>query len=272
MKKLFTVFSLSVCAILFSCQKEISGEGGDPAPVPPSCKVVSAYYYKENVGVYDSSAFVYNGDKVITAESDIKLVTYSYNGNNISGRTYYDKEWKLMAFVDSADYDANNRMTRLRVWIYPGRFSTESQQYTYVFNYNGNNLDRINAIHQGETSASSADTLNNVFHINDAGNIESIAVSDNAGNLYDSVRYTYDNNPNYFKKINPNFFLFDANFQLEGNYLHHLPYCMSKNNVTSFSYFANTVYQVGYQTDSLKNVTAVNVNGAPYATYSYVCH
>jgi hypothetical protein len=271
MKKLFTLMCLSGCTIIYSCQKEIKGDDTS-APVPPSCKAVSAFYYAGNTGIYDSALFVYNGDKVVKAESDIKLITYTYSGANISSRIYFDKLANSVSFVDSADYDAINRIKRLRVWYYPGRFSVENNQFTYLFSYKGNNLDRISSIEGNQSNSTSTDTLTNIFNINAAGNTDNIVTIDNAGNVYDSVHYTYDNNPNYFKKINPNFFLFDANFQMQGNYLHHLPYCISTNNVTSFSYFANAVYQVNYQLDSLKNVNAVTVNGVPYATYTYTCH
>ena len=271
MKTLFTLFGLSGCLIISSCQKSIKGDEQPTPPPAPSCKVVNAYYYANNA-IYDSASFTYNGDKVMRAESDIKTITYTYSGSNINTLTYFDKLAKAVSFVDSIDYDANNKMTRLRVWYYPGRFSDVNSQYTYLFSYKGNNIDKISSIHQSESSSTISDSLTNMFNLDGAGNTQSIVTIDRLGNVYDSVHYSYDNNPNYFKKVNPNFFIFDANFDMQGNYLHHLPYAISTNNVTNFSYFANSVYNVTYQLDSLKNLTQVNVNGAPYATYSYTCH
>jgi len=270
MKKLFILINLPVGLLLYSsCQKQVTT---DPKPVPPSCKVASAYYYASPNGIYDSATFVYNGDKLAKAESDLKLITYTYNGANISSRTYFDKLANSVSFVDSAEYDASNRLKKLTVWYYPGRFSDVTKQYIYNFSYKGNNYDKITSIIKNSSNSSTPDTLQNIFQIDAVGNTQSIVTLDKEGNVYDSVHYSYDSNPNYFKKIDNNFFLFDANFQMQGSYLHHLPYSISTNNVTSFSYFANTNYQVNYQLDSLKNVTAVNVNGSPYATYSYNCH
>ena len=271
MKTFFTLISLSGCLIIYSCQKEIKGNETPAPPPAPSCKPVNAFYYANNA-IYDSASFVYSGDKVMRAESDIKSITYTYSGANISTLTYYDKLAKAVSFTDTIDYDANNRMTRLRVTYYPGRFSAVYNQYTYLFSYKGNNIDRISSIHQGESNSSNGDSLTNIFTVDAAGNTQSIVTIDRQGNVYDSVHYSYDSNPNYLKKMNPNFFIFDANFQMQGSYLHHLPYATSTNNVTNFSYFANSVYNVTYQLDSLKNVTQVSVNGAPYATYSFTCH
>jgi len=248
MKTIYTLIGLSGCLIIYACQKEVKGDVTTTPPPAPSCKPVTAFYYANNA-IYDSASFIYNGTKVMRAESDIKSITYTYAGSNITSLTYFDKLAKAVSFVDSTDYDANNRITRLRVWFYPGRFSAVNDQYTYLFSYKGNNIDKINAIHQGESNASSGDSLTNIFNVDAAGNTQSIVTIDRQGNVYDSVHYSYDSNPNYFKKMNPNFFIFDANFQMQGRYLHHLPYATSTNNVTNFSYYGNTVYNVNYQLD-----------------------
>src|SRR6478609_873619 len=140
MKRLFTLIGLSAFVVLNSCQKEIS-DGDPPTPASPSCKVVNAYYYA-NAQIYDSASFVYNGVKVMKAESDIKLVSYTYNGANITSLSYYDKLAKSVSFDYSADYDANNRIKSLKVNYYPGRFSAENNQFTYLFSYKGDNLDK----------------------------------------------------------------------------------------------------------------------------------
>jgi hypothetical protein len=107
------------------------------------------------------------------AESDIKSITYTYSGANISTLTYYDKLAKSVSFADTIDYDANNRMTRLRATYYPGRFSAVNNQYTYLFSYKGNNIDKISSIHQGESNSSSGDSLTNIFNVDAAGNTQS---------------------------------------------------------------------------------------------------
>jgi hypothetical protein len=205
------------------------------------------------------------------AESDLKSVTYQYNGSNIWSRTYFDKLANSNAFIDTAEYDASNRLKKLTQWLYPGAFTGETMKIVYLFTYNGNAIEQVTTINQNTASAATPDTLYNFFRTDASGNTENIVTVDKAGNVYDSVHFVYDSNPNYFKKMHPNYFMFDVNFPLQGSYLHHLPYFFSTNNVTEFSYHANTTYQVSYQLDSLKNLTQVSVNGAPYATYRYEC-
>ena len=269
MKQIFYSISLISFLMLYSsCQKELSDTAKQQ---DKTCKLVSATYYLASGPVYDSSSFVYSGEKVMKAESDAKTISYTYNGSNISIRSYFDKLAKSISFIDTTEYDLNNRMKKLTVWFYPGAFSPETTKITYLFSYKGTTIDRITSIQQENANTSAPDTLYNNFRVDAAGNIDNIVTVDNVGNVYDSVHYAYDRNPNYFKKIHPNYFIFDANFQFQGSYLHHLPYFFSANNVTEFSYFGNSTYQVSYQMDSLKNLTAVNVNGAPYATYKYEC-
>jgi len=269
MKQFF--YSVTSIALLFlyaSCQKELSDTAQQHEK---TCKLISATYYLASGPVYDSSAFSYNGDKVMKAESDIKSVSYQYSGTNIYSRSYFDKIAKSIAFTDTAEYDAANRLKKLTQWLYPGPFAGETMKIVYLFTYNGSAIDRITSINQSTANGSARDTLYNIFKTDASGNTENIVTVDKTGNVYDSVHFAYDRNPNYFKKIHPNYFLFDVNFPLQGSYLHHLPYFFSTNNVTEFSYYANSTYQVSYQLDSIRNMTQVNVNGAPYATYQYEC-
>ncbi len=268
MKQIVWLSGLLVTLVLYlSCQKEIHGLE-EPKQ---TCKIVSAYYYTGIGDLYDSSVFTYANDKVLTAESDEKLITYTHNGANISIRTFFDKWSKSNAFVDTTEYDSNNRMKKITQWLYPGRFTVETTKIIYLFSYKDNRIEEVTSIQSHFTGGSGPDTLHHLFRVNKAGNTENIVSVDNYGNIYDSVHYAYDNTANYFARIHPNFFLFDVNFQLQGSYLHHLPYFFSTNNVREFSYYATNTYQVSYQLDSLRNVNAVTVSGTPYATYKYEC-
>ncbi|HYJ38000.1 MAG TPA: hypothetical protein VEV87_05265 [Chitinophagaceae bacterium] len=268
MKQIFySIAFISFLQLYSSCQKELSATSDQGK----TCKLASATYYLAFGGVYDSSAFVYNGDKVIRAESEIKTITYGFNGSNITTRTYFDKLANAVSFSDTSEYDASNRLKKLTAWFYPGRFAQETTKITYLFNYNGDFVDKVTSIQQAYPNNSTSDTLHNIFRVDAAGNTENIITVDNIGNIYDSVHYAYDRNPNYFKKIHPNYFIFDVNFQMQGNYLHHLPYFFSTNNVTEFSYYGTGTYPVGYEMDSLKNMSSVSVSGSPYVTYRYDC-
>jgi len=268
MKQIFySLASISLLMFYSSCQKELSATSQQKN----SCKLISATYYLASGGVYDSSAFGYDGDKVIKAESDIKLITYTYSGSNISTRTYFDKLANSVSFIDTTEYGLNNRMNKLTVWFYPGTFTAETTKITYLFSYKGTTIDKVTSIQQYIANPSAPDTLYYIFRVDAAGNTENIITVDNIGNVYDSVHYAYDRNPNYFQKIHPNYFIFDVNFQMQGSYLHHLPYFFSTNNVTEFSYYGNSIYPVGYEIDSLKNLSSLAVRGAPYVTYKYDC-
>ena len=264
----YSITSISLLLFCVSCQKELSDTAKQREK---TCKLITATYYLASGPVYDSSEFSYNGDKVLKAESEIKSVSYQYGGANIHSRSYFDKLAKAVAFTDTAEYDASNKLKKLTQWLYPGPFTGETMRIVYLFTYNGSAIERVTTINQYSSNNSTPDTLYNLFRTDASGNTENIVTVDEIGNVYDSVHFAYDRNPNYFKKIHSNYFMFDVNFPLQGSYLHHLPYFFSANNVTEFSYYANNTYQVSYQLDSLKNLTQVSVNGAPYATYRYEC-
>jgi hypothetical protein len=256
---------VSGLVIYLSCQKEINEFGEQKT----NCRLSTAYYYNASGVFYDSSVFSYSGDKVMEAESVNKLITYGYAGSNIYTRTYFDKFARSNSFSDSIEYDGSNRIKKITLWLYPGQFSSETRRIIYMFTYKGNNIDQVTSIRM--LTSTLEDTLINQFRVNGAGNIDNIVTVDFDGNVHDSVHYSYDNNPNYFAKIHPNYFIFDVNFQLQGQYLHHLPYFLSKNNVIEFSYGGTFTYQVGYEQDSLRNLSSVKVSGQPYTIYKYDC-
>jgi len=267
MKKILRFTGIAFGLVIYlSCQKELNEFGEQKS----TCRLSTAYYYLAAGGFYDSSAFSYSDDQVMKAESEFKLITYGYAESNIYTRTYFDKLANSVSFIDTTEYDANNRIKKITLWLYPGQFSVETTRIIFQFSYKGNNIDQVISARR-VISSNFADTLINNFRVNNIGNIENIVTVDYDGNIYDSVHYSYDNNPNYFAKIHPHYFIFDVNFQLQGSYLHHLPYFLSRNNVIEFSDGPTITYQVGYQQDSLRNLNSVNVSGQPYTIYKYDC-
>lgn len=103
------------------------------------------------------------------------------------------------------------------------------------------------------------------------GNIEKMILEDADHIAFDSIRYSFNTNPNYFKIADPHFFLFDPFFQLHAGVIAHIPYFYSTNNVTQFTIYVNWDYDVTFGLDSVNQVTSVNLDGAEYMKYKYEC-
>jgi hypothetical protein len=268
MKKLYIFFvTLFITLFFFSCQKEISWKN----PEKTQCKIITGYYYGGSGGLNDSVVFTYTGDNVTRAENRDYYVLYYYTGNNITVRKTYEKPGDLLVYLDSISYDNSNRITRLINWEYPGMVNPDTTDYIYDFNYQGGSIKKV--VETMIIPDFYSDTSNWLFTTNASGNIESIFLTNyDQTVVWDSLKYFYNTDPNYFQAVHPHFFLFDRFFQLHAGLIPHFAYFYSHNNVTGFDYYGNVNYPITYRLDSLNNnVTGIDMGGFEYMKYKYEC-
>ncbi|HEY6062543.1 MAG TPA: hypothetical protein VIV35_02980 [Chitinophagaceae bacterium] len=251
--------------LLTSCQQEV----GQIIEQASHCKIDKGYYYGGSGGINDSVIFTYTNGKLSRAEGNDEYVLYSYNGDNISIRKFYEKPGNIFYSVDSIAYDNSNRITRLTSWEYPSSFGFDTVNLVYIFTYQGAILNKVEETEIIPNTSSSI--TNYLFTNNAAGNTERIQIADEFNNVYDSISYSYNTNPNYFKIVHPHFFLFDPFFQLHVGLVPHFPYFYSRNNVIKYTIYGNVDYNIVYGLDSLSNVTSVDMGGFEYMKYKYSC-
>jgi hypothetical protein len=237
--------------------------------IPESlCNVTTAYYYYAAAGLYDTANFTYNGNKIIKSEGELNIVTYEYSGDNIAARKFFDKTAGEYYQNDIIEYDGSNRITSLTTWQYPSRQDTA--RIIYLFNYIGNDIDNITRIETWFSGRPISDTTVSKFH-NSGGNTSLITTTDLHGNLYDSIRYQYNTEPNYFRGVHPHFHLLDANFYLHNSSVYNIPYFYSTNNVIRYIENGTQDFNMVYTLDASNNLTGIDMAGVPYMKYKYSC-
>lgn len=264
MRKSFLMVVVCITMMLMSCQPDQT----NPVDIQ-HCKVVTGYYYGGSGGINDSVAFTYTGNKLTRAEGNDEYVLFFYTGDNIISRRFYEKPGDLFEGVDSVEYDGSNKITRFTSWEYPSSFNFDSVRAVYNFSYSGNQINNITEtdIYMDGTT----DVTHYAFSVNGSGNYDKILIADQDNIIYDSIMYTYDANPNYFKLAHPHFFLFEPFFQLHVGLVPHLPYFYSQNNVIKYTIYSNVDYNIVYGLDSLHNVTSLDMGGFEYMKYKYSC-
>jgi hypothetical protein len=267
--KIFLLSIVSLCMLLLSCQREIN----DVLRSASSCKITNGYYYYSSAGIYDSAIFTYDQDKISRVEGDEYFATYSYTGDNITGRKFFHKiNNNALLTSDTIQYGSDNSVSKMISWFYPTSSLGDTVRIVYLFNYTGENVSSvIKQKTQFTLLGIEIDTVISTFYTNATGNTDYILMKSPQGGLYDSIHYTYDTKPNYFRAIHPYFFIFDPFFILHQDIVADFPYTMSKNNVLKFSYNFTGEDNAEYETDSLNNITAVDLSGSPYMRYKYQC-
>jgi hypothetical protein len=259
----------SVLAVLtmvfYACQKEI---GPYPETPTTACHIDMGYYYGGSGGINDSVAFTYTGNRVTRAEGRDDIVTYRYDGENIIGRSFYEKPGMVFWSVDSISYDAANRVSRIVNWSYPSSYTYDTTREEFRFYYVGNKLSLVKEY--SEIVNYYIDSAFYTFYPDAAGNLQKFTIGDGTV-VYDSVLYQFDNNPNYFRMAHPHFYLFDPFFELQVGLISHMPYFYSTNNVTNFNVYGSFDYPIVYGLDSLQNVTSLDMGGFEYIKYRYSC-
>ena len=264
-------FFLLATVFLGACQKTIDdfnvNTQNPVAPVDTICRITNAYYYGGSGGLNDSTVYTYTGNQLTRVEGRDEFVEYVYNGSKLFSLTYTEKQMNQVYRVDTFYY-AGDLITQIRShdfdqWVY-----MDSVHAIMDFNYTGTQLNSLS------TQFWHGDIPSQIFSNQtdftwENGNIVKLMFADATG-WTDSVTYSFDTLPNYFKNVGGYFFMNDPFFELQVGFDAHIPYFLSTNNVTGYvvTGLTNTV---AYEIDSRRNPVAVNMNGFEYMKYKYLC-
>lgn len=84
-----------------------------------------------------------------------------------------------------------------------------------------------------------------------------------------TITYTYDTKPNYFKKQHTQIHLIDPFFG-DANPI-YFPLAISENNVTSWSVDGGTPDALAYTLDEKQNLKDLKINNMTATSYLYQC-
>jgi hypothetical protein len=263
----FAISSLTILT-LTSCQRELSLIQADVN----KCWVATGHYFGGG-GMHDSAQFIYNnGGKLVKWINMDGYYDYYYNGNNIIARVYTESNGQLW-YVDSARYNTDNTIAELVFYDFSGTYTPDTLHSKVIFQYQNGKVTGLKNIEYFDAGfGPQTDTTFSTFTWNASGNVEKIRFVNNGfWTVDDSVLYQYDANPNYFKLIHRDFFLFDPEFQLQTGFATQIAFFYSNNNVSNLNVYGTWDYPVVYGLDSTRKVTTVDMGGFPYLKYEYQC-
>jgi hypothetical protein len=181
---------------------------------------------------------------------------------------YFEKPGNLLYHIDTFQYQNDSILLQILSHDYDMYNHNDTVHSIIQFIYNGNILSKLFTVDRYE-GYPDTDTLISEFRWQN-DNVKSILMKSSQW-ADDSIYYSYDTNPNYFNSTSKYFFMADPFFQLHVGFDPHLPYFISKNNVTRFTIYTNIDYPVTYQTDSLHHPTKVIQSGFNYMGYKWKC-
>lgn len=257
---------IPVSVLLFiACQKDVSEPPIDPIP---QCRIETGYYYGGGGMLFDSAVFTYSADsKLMKVESEFESVHYSYTGDKITLRKFYDRATNDLLSIDTIYYTGDN-ISRIGTVDYNSMWILDTLFTNITFSWQNGRLNKVSYV---EYNSYFIDSIITAVYTNAAGNIEKLSFLDEFGEAYDSILYQYDAVPNYFRRANPHFLLIDPFFQLWAGFEPHLAMFYSTNNVTRFTIYGTDDYQITYDLDSTNNISGIKMDGEDYVKYKYSC-
>src|SRR5688572_15704881 len=102
MKKLYPLF-IAITALLLACQAEVE----DLREETKTCKIETGLFYGGGGALFDSATYIYDvNGKLTKVETDLGFYSYSYNGDKLVSRKYF--EGADLWWEDSVYWDGNN--------------------------------------------------------------------------------------------------------------------------------------------------------------------
>jgi hypothetical protein len=230
-----------------------------------NCRIVKGQYYQTS-GVNDSAQFIYDDwGRVIKWKSSYGYYDYLYSGANIQAVTFKNNSTSDLLYLDSVIYNLNNSISEIRFYDYT-QLPFNLKHRRTIFIYDKNVLTTLMKITYEEVKP---DTVIMNFTWNVQGNIERIVSTNKAGAVLENITYQFNTEPNFFRPVHPQFFLFDPQFGLGNEFEWQTALFYSQNNVTLVNRNGN-IQNVVYYFDNMNRFVGVDI-GSNRIKYSYQC-
>jgi hypothetical protein len=244
-----------------ACKKDDDDDG---EPSENACKVTSAQYSLGQSTI--NATYTYNGNQVTKVQFPTFNYTFDYTGNNISKRNYFLSAGANPEIYDQISYNTDGTISRIESYAQDTSGTSYLPAQRIDFSYSGGKLSKTSFY---ELDGAISDLYLENTYTYTGNNISSLSMKEitDTGDITGTVNYTYDTNPNYFKKQNSQAYMIDILFNPilldDGSFL---PMVFSENNVTKIS-----TSDITYESDTRQNVTNVKVGANSLARYTYQC-
>jgi hypothetical protein len=251
--------TLFITTFFAACKKDDDDDSGSEN----ACKVTNVQYYDD--GQPDETAtYTYNGNQVTKVQFSNYNYTLEYSGNNITKRNYFVSAGATPELYDQISYNSDGTISKIESFE-KSSATAYSPFLRLDFIYSSGKLNKTRYFAFDSTGASAL-ALENTYTFT-GNNITSLNFQNFADTTQGTVSYTYDTNPNFFKKQNSQIYIVDFLFNHflfdDGSFL---PMAFSENNVTKI---VNT--DISYESDTNQNLKDLKFGGDLIARYTYQC-
>ncbi|MCU7548953.1 hypothetical protein OCK74_07485 [Chitinophagaceae bacterium LB-8] len=258
--KIALILTLFSSTFFAACKKDDDNGGNSEN----ACKVSNVQYF-DSGQVIETGTYTYTGNQVSKIQFNDYNFTFEYTGNNVSKRNYFFSAGSSPEAYDQISYNSDNTVSKIETFSKSNTSSTYSSVYRLDFVYTGGKLSKVRYL---DVTGGASDLLVENTYTYTGNNITSLSYVDYTDTTQGTINYTYDTNPNLFKKQNSqtyqiDFFFNPLLFDSQGSLL---PMAFSENNVTKLE---NT--QIDYVSDDKKNLKDLKIGGVVLASYSYSC-
>jgi hypothetical protein len=260
MKKLqiliaFLIFSF----VLVSCKK-------DDKEDTPTCRVSKVVYYDELGNIDFSANYKYENNRLSRVEIPGEYsYTLEYTGERITKRRFFDQGSTTANYMDNISYNTDGTISKIEMFEITG--NNQSKYLNIDFAYTSGKLNKVT--YSQPNSSNTFITVQEHTYTYTGNNITS-QVSKVIGNTTQTINLTitHDTNPNHLTKINKQFLLTDAYFEIPDARLFSLLF--SSNNVKEIKSIAGNI-PVEYNLDAKGNLSSYLLGGQKLAEFTYEC-
>jgi hypothetical protein len=253
--------------LLFTACKKDDDDGGS-SPPEQTCRVMKAVYFDSTGARGDSINYTYTGDKITKATfSDGYFYNFEYAGDKVSKRSGFGAGTNTAEYYQQITYRTDGSIEKIETFI--DTLGTGSNYLLYERYEYTNASGKISKI-GWFVPLFTQNVVAEYAYTFTGNNVSGITISDLTSSpaTTSNLTYTYDANPNYYKKQNAQIHFIDILFGDADPTL--FPLAISENNVTGVASAGGST-AISYTLDSRQNLRVLNVGGAPFVEYTYQC-
>ena len=253
---------LGAALVFTSCKKD---DDDTDEPGQQTCRVSKVVYFDAGTRE-DSATYTYTGDKITKATfGDGYYYTFEYSGDRVTKRSGFEKGTTTAEYYQQISYNSDGTISKIESYE-PGTTSGFTVYERYEYTYASGKISKISYF----VPDFSTTRVGEYTYTYTGNNVTGVSLTDfsQTPNTTSALTYTYDTNPNYYKKQNGQIHFIDLIFGDTDPTL--FPLAISENNVTRITGTQGGI-PVSYSLDDKQNLRNFNISGDLLAQYTYQC-